>query len=274
MTDFLSPSRLVEFQRCGEAWRRRHLEEDFVPPSLPALVGRSVREAALTCLRRKKEQGAPPTPEEAADLAAEAYGRGLLQGVHLAPEDVSSAPALIGEGKDNAVALAGLFCRELLPSLSPLLAGEKVLLDLGLPLPVAVTLDCCTTEGALHGLATASRKWNADRAHASPAPALWPAALGKAAGMAPSRMAFDVLVSTRTPALQSVETTRSASDLALVLRQFRLMIASVGAGIFPPAAPESRQCSPRWCGYFYTCPHVPAPRRSLPPSFSARAFPG
>ena len=173
MTDYLSPSRLVEFQRCGEAWRRRHLEEDFVPPAIPALVGRSVREAALTCLRQKKD-GGTPTPEEAADLAAGAYGRGLLQGVHLAPEDVSSAPALIGEGKDNAVALAGLFCRELLPALSPLLAGEKVVLDLGLPLPVAVTLDCCTTEGVLHGLATASRRWSAERAHVSPAPALWP----------------------------------------------------------------------------------------------------
>lgn len=270
MSECLSPSQLVEFQRCGEAWRRRHLEEEFVPPGIAVVVGRSVREAAFACLLHKKKHGEAPAPEEVADLAADAYARGLEQGVHLAPEDVSSAPKLLAEGKDNAVALSLLFRQELAPALSPLLVREKVELDLGLPLPVAVTLDCCTTEGALHAFASASRRWNTERAHGSPAPALWPEALRRAAGIRPSNMVFDVLVAARTPALQQVETARSAEDLARVLRQFRLMVASIAAGIFPPAAPESHICSPRWCGYFYSCPHVPAPRKAFP-AFSARA---
>ena len=270
MTDYLSPSQLVEFQRCGEAWRRRHLEEDFVPPGIAAVTGRSVRETALACLRRR-QQGETPGPEETADLAADAYRRGLARGVHLAPEELSCAAALLGKGRDNAVSLALLFRRALLPALSPLLVEEKVELDLALPLPVRVTLDCCTATGEVHAFSSASRRWNPDKAHAAPGPALWPAALDKAAGIRPARMVFNVLIAAGTPALQRVETTRHAGDLAPVLRQFRLMIASINAGIFPPAAPESWHCSPRWCGYFYSCPHIPAARKALSPAFSARS---
>ena len=53
MTDYLSASQLVMFQRCAEQWRRRFLEEDFAPPAIPVLVGRTVREVALAALRRK-----------------------------------------------------------------------------------------------------------------------------------------------------------------------------------------------------------------------------
>ena len=162
MTDCLSPSQLVEFQRCGEAWRRRHLEEDFVPPGIAAVTGRSVRETALACLRRR-QQGETPGPEETADLAADAYRRGLARGVHLAPEELSCAAALLGKGRDNAVSLALLFRRALLPALSPLLVEEKVELDLALPLPVRVTLDCCTATGEVHAFSSASRRWNPER---------------------------------------------------------------------------------------------------------------
>ena len=81
------------FQRCAEQWRRRFLEEDFAPPAIPVLVGRTVREVALAALRRKLDADAFPSPEELADLAADAFNRRAAEGVYVAPEELSSVRA-------------------------------------------------------------------------------------------------------------------------------------------------------------------------------------
>ena len=264
MIDHLSASQLVMFQRCAEQWRRRFLEEDFAPPAIPVLVGRTVREVALAALRRKLDADAFPTPEELADLAADAFNRRAADGVYVAPEELSSVRASLAEAKNAALALVALFRAELVPQLDPVLADERVALDLGLPMPVAVDLHCLNRNGEAHHIATASKRWNPDRAHASPDPALRREALRQRSGAAPASLICDVLVSSRTPALQRIETSRAPGDLLAVIRAFRFMLNAIDAGIFPPAPPESWICSPRWCPYFYSCSHVPARRKILP----------
>ena len=76
-------------------------------------------------------------------------------------------------------------------------------------------------------------------------------------------MFFDVLVGTKTPGLQSLSTRRDEQDTAILVRKFQIMCASLNAGIFPPAQPDHWCCSPKFCGYWYTCPHIPAHRKTL-----------
>lgn len=264
MTDHLSASQLVMFQRCAEQWRRRFIEQDVLPPALPLLMGQVVRGALLLDLHRKLDSGSDLAPEELQDAAADLYARRLSEGVYFAPEDLSSARAAMAAGKDTVLALVDLFRSRLAPGIFPALADARIMLDFGLAMPVSVAVDCLTLNGELRHFATASRRWNASRVHASPDPALRCEAVRRLTGSAPERLLVDVLVGTATPAVQSLETSRTPGDLIRVVRAFRLMLASVSAGIFPPAAPESPLCSPRWCGYFYTCPHVPAARKMLP----------
>ena len=264
MADHVSASQLVMFQRCAEQWRRRFIEREFMPPALPVRIGQAVREAVLLCLHRRLDTGTGLPPEDLLDAAADIYMRRLSEGVYFAPEDLSSARAAMASGKDTVLALTSLFRRELAPALFPALVEGRALLDLGLAVPVSVSVDCLTVSGEARHFATASRRWNADRIHAAPDPALRREAVRRLTGNAPERLLVDVLVGARTPVIQSLETSRAPGDLMKVIRAFRLMLASVSAGIFPPAAPESPLCSPRWCCCFYTCPYVPAHRRVLP----------
>lgn len=264
MIDHLSASQLTLFQRCAEHWRRRHIENERLPLTIPAHVGRAVRETVLLSLRHRMDTGLPMTPEHLRDVAVDAYARSLKNGVYVAPEELSSARAALADGRNSVATLAELFRRELSPRLRPADVDRRVLLDLGLPLPVLVTLDCITPEGDLQQVATASRRWSADRLNGSPAHALRREALRRHGGTPAARLFVNVLVDSKTPALQILEAPHSPEELAVVLRRFRLMLSSVAAGIFPPAAPESWICTPRWCGYFYSCPHVPGYRKALP----------
>lgn len=264
MQDVLSPSQLVMFQRCGERWRRRYLEEELTPPGLSLHVGRAVREAAEACLRHRQASGEVMAEQDALDVAAAAYAASLEEGVHHAPEDEADAAHAEEEGRNTVLTLTSLFVKELAPTLDPVLTAPSVTLDLGLELPVAVTLGCVTADGAARRLSTASRRWSAERAHGAPEAALWPEAVRALTGKAPTSLVFDVLVHTKTPALQSIETERTAEDLEAVVRQFSLMLASIRAGIFPPAAPDTWSCTPRWCPYFHSCAHVSARRKALP----------
>ena len=264
MTVSLSASQLTMFQRCAEQWRRRHLEEELLPPTLPVHTGRAVREAVHLALRRRMETGLPMPPEDVADAAATAYARSLRGGVYMPPDDLPSARAALAAGRDTVVALTALFCRELAPKLRPALAGHRVELDLGLALPVAVTIDCLTVDGELHHLPTASRRWSTERLHGSAVVVLAREAVRRRErGLCPPGF-VDVLVGARTPVLQTLKAPCSPDEIVVLTRKFRLMLTAVQAGIFPPAAPESWNCSPRWCGYFYSCPHVPAFRKRLP----------
>lgn len=264
MLDYLSASRLTLFQRCAEHWRRRYLEEERLPLTIPAHIGRAVRETVLLSLQHRRDTGLPMPPEQLRDAAIDAYARSLKNGVYVAPEDLSSARAALADGRDTVIALTGLFRRELSPLLRPADVDCRVQLDLGLPLPVLVTLDCITPEGDLHQTATASRRWSMERLHGSPDHALRREAARLHGSPPAAKLIVNVLVASKTPVLQVLEAPRSPEELTVVIRRFRLMLASVAAGIFPPAAPENWLCSPRWCGYFYSCPHVPDHRRTLP----------
>jgi len=47
-------------------------------------------------------------------------------------------------------------------------------------------------------------------------------------------------------------------DRVALLHRINAMIAGVKAGTFLPAAPGVWACSPKFCGYWHTCPFVNA----------------
>jgi hypothetical protein len=199
------------------------------------------------------------------DAAADAYVKALQDGVFFSPEEAPGAKNAMSEGKDTAVALAGLFRRELAPQIQPALVEEKVTVDLpGVDIPIITILDCYTQDKALRDLKTSGKKWAEDKAHGSHQPTAYREAIKAATGEYLAALRFDVLVSTKTPSLQTLSTTRTAEDLKILTSQFNIMIASLRAGIFPPAQPDHWVCSMKWCGYFFTCPHIPAHRKTLP----------
>lgn len=171
----------------------------------------------------------------------------------------------MAQGKDTAIKLACLYRRELAPTFKPIWVEEKIYLDLPeVDLPIVTILDLYTEDKCLRDLKTASKKWTEDKAHSSDQPTAYREAIKQRSGEYPQSISFDVLVSSKTPALQCIPTTRNDDDLAVLARKFQRMLLAIRAGIFLPAEPCAWICSPKFCGYWFTCPYVPPHRKTLP----------
>lgn len=264
MIDHLSVSQLDMFTRCGEQWRRRYIDGEIIPPGIAARVGTGVHKAAELNFREKMESGEDLPLDVIQDAAAEAYAAALQNGVFFAPDEVDGAHIAMAEGKDTAVSLATVFWNELAPTINPAFVEQRVTLELGLSLPVVTVIDLYTQRRELRDLKTSGRRWTDAKARTSPQPTLYREAIRALTDEYPERIVFDVLVQGRNPELQKIETVRDADDLRVLIRQFEIMLMSVQAGIFPPAQPDSWNCSPRWCGYFYSCPYIAAHRKIIP----------
>ena len=265
MISHLSVSQLTTFQRCGEQWRRRYIEREVIPPGIAARVGTGVHKAAETNFLAKMESGADMPLDAVQDAAAEAYDKALRDGVFFAPDEAPGAKRAMAEGKNTAVSLATLFRNDLAPTITPLLVEHKVLIDLpGVDLPVMAILDLYTVDKVLRDLKTSGKRWTEDKAHTSPQPTTYREGVKEATGEYPESIKFDVLVNNKTPVLQTIETVRTDDDLRILSAQFELMLLSIRAGIFHPAERDSWACSMKYCGYYFTCPHIPAHRKVLP----------
>lgn len=265
MLEHLSVSQLDMFFRCGEQYRRRYLEGEKIPPGISARIGTGVHKAAEVNSIAKIRTGEDMPLDSVQDCAAEAYDKALREGVFFAPDEVSGARKAMAEGKDSAVALATLYRKELAPTLNPKFVEEKIYLDLEtVPLPVLTVLDLYTEDEALHDLKTSSKKWTDDKARSSNQPTAYREAIRQATGSYPQEILFDVLVNNKKPILQTLSTNRTQADTIILAKKFNLMLAAIKAGIFHPAEAGSWACSPKFCGYWFTCPYIPEHKKVLP----------
>ena len=259
----LSVTQLQMFQRCGEQYRRRYIEGEVIPPGIAARIGTGVHKAAEMNYRGKTNTGQDMPLDAFQDAAADAYHRAIRDGVFFSPDEVAGAKIALAEGKDTVVSLAGLYRREVAPDVMPVIVEEKITIDLpGVDLPVVTVLDLYTKGKMLRDLKTSGKKWAEDKAHTSPQPTAYREAVRAVTGEYPAGIRFDVLVSTKTPTLQAIDTSRTDDDTAVLARQFRMMLTALNAGIFLPAEPDAWICSRKWCGYWYSCPYISLHRRN------------
>ena len=254
--EHLSVSSFGMFSRCGEQWRRRYIEGEVIPPGIAAHVGTGVHRAAEACHKHKLETGETMRVSDMADAAATAYDKALRNGVFFAPDEVDGAQKAMAQGKDNAVKLASLYGEQLAPKIDPMLVEERMMLNLpGVDLPIMAIVDLYTQDRALRDLKTAGKSWTQSQADTSAQMTLYREAIKESTGDYPASLGFDVLVNKKTPEVQQLATVRTGDDTELLARGFRTMLKAVNAGVFLPAEPGAWVCSPKWCGYFGSCPY-------------------
>jgi hypothetical protein len=265
MISHYSISQLQTFESCGERYRRRYPEGEIIPPAIPAHIGKGVHKAGEINYTGKLDSGEDMPLDAFKDAAAESYQRNIMEGVFFAPDEVSGAKLALAEGKDKTVALAALYRESVAPQVTPLLVEKKILIDLpGVPLPIMTVLDLYTADKSLRDIKTTSKKWAKGAEDASPQPTAYREAVKAFTGEEPESIQFDVLVSTAVPAYQPLPTKRTDEDTAILARHFVVMHNAITAGIFMPADPGFWGCSPKWCGYFMTCPYISIHRKRLP----------
>src|SRR5262245_66105728 len=108
MTDITwTNSSLSLLERCGEAYRRRYLEGEVMPPSPRMLRGTVVAGVAKVSMLRKLDHAELPSVEEAQDLAATDFETNWRAGVSLNAEERAAGPQVTHDtSKDFAIGLS------------------------------------------------------------------------------------------------------------------------------------------------------------------------
>lgn len=259
-------SSMDTFEKCGEMFRRRHLENEIIPPAIAAHIGTGLHKGAEINHRGKIATGQDEPLSVVQDAARDGYVQGIKEKrAYFPPEDLPSARVAAEAGIDETVSLATLYYQEVAPHIIPVLVEERVEIEVPELIPtISGTVDVVDADNRLIDLKTASRVWPVGRAEHSHQATIYHKLVEAATGRPPAEIKFEILIKGGKGRHQTIRTSRTEADFRALVSRLQIMMRMITAGIFPPASAGAWVCAPRYCGYFYTCPHIPAHKKILP----------
>lgn len=269
----ISPSQLNTFENCGEAYRRRYIEKEIIPPGVAALRGGSVHKGAEMNFEQKIESKVDLPKKDIVDRAvAEFEGRMKSDGLFIDSETLKRGKDIIvGEEKDTTVRLAGLFSDQVAPVYQPTAVEQKITIELPdsprdllgiLDLTATIVADPSRGEGIVDYKTGKKTKSQGDF-DTSAQITLYDLAFRAKRGKAPDFLQVEQLVDLKSGPKRVInQTTRTVADFKPAIARVNAMISGLEKGAFLPANAGAWNCSPKWCGYFGTCQFVNAERRA------------
>jgi len=270
MINFITSSMLNMFQRCPEQFRRRYLEGEIIPPGISARIGTAFHKAAEENHKYKLVHDEDLPKDYLQDLARDTYKKLVEEeGVYLTPEEITEAKKLIAEGLDTTITLTGLYRDKVAPEIQPLLVEKEIFIQINeLSIPLRGTLDLVTKDYLIIDFKTATRKWNQEQVDGLLQPTFyWFMAVAE--GISPYKFVFKILIKKSHPEIQTLETTRNKEALWALIQRAKILIQAIEKGVFPPTNPDNWWCSPKFCGYYATCPYIPPYKKT---KYLARGF--
>lgn len=260
----LSHSQVNMFSNCAEAYRRRYIEKEVIPPGIAALRGRGVHGAAEINHRQKVATGVDLPSSDLVDAAVTAFKETQQrEGYSLTQEERGEgAENVIGKAIDSTVRLTVLYADEVAPSIDPELVEAKVRIELPeSPYDMLGVLDVATKDGRIKDLKTAAKSKNQAEADNSLQLTWYDMTYQAATGREATGLDLEVLVDLKTPKHQRLTTARTRRDFEVLVSRVNATIDAIKAGVFPPANPGAWNCSAKWCGYYSTCRYVNSERK-------------
>ena len=109
MIDAIHQSMVGMWLRCGEQFRRRYIENEILPPGIPARRGSAFHKSADTNHKQKISTGEDLPLGDLKDCASDEYKRLIRdEGVFIRPEKLPEKNALLNEVIIKVLARLGL----------------------------------------------------------------------------------------------------------------------------------------------------------------------
>lgn len=261
----ISPSAVDMYLRCGEQYRRRYMLGERLPPGVALIKGSAVHRAAEINYRQKITTHADLSVRDMQEAAAEHVQATVKSdGLMLAPDEATRGASRIeGEIIDRAVALTTEFADRVAPTVMPILVEQFVTVELPNHTHNLVgRLDVADVADKIRDLKTSGRRKTQDEIDRSDQLTFYGIAFERLTGREPAGVVLDVLLDQKRTDVQRLESARTTKDKQVFLNRLNAVLVGVNRGNFPPAAPGSWTCSPRFCGYWWTCPYVNSERRA------------
>lgn len=250
----ISPSMLGLFCRCQEAFHRRYLEGEIIPPGIAAITGTGMHKAAELNFTQKITSGEDLPLSDMQDAARDGYMEACQKGVFVPKDEEASFRTDLAKGLDRSVQLTKLFAERVAPTIQPVASEQKMqALHPALPVPFLGILDV-RSEHAIHDLKTSSRKWSAGKEDGQLQPPIYRYLVQENLG---TTLPFSFHVVSDKD-VQEIPAVTGQGDIEPIVMRAKALLLSMQTGTFLPAEPGHWMCSPKWCGYFWSCPCVPA----------------
>ncbi len=247
---YLSPSQLETYLRCGEAYRRRYVEGERIAPGIVAVQGTGVHVGAEVNFKQKIVTGSDLPVRDIIDASVDGFDRGLTEGWTVDPEGPS-----VGDARDEVASLATVLAKEVCPEYQPTHVEQTVRIELPGAHDMLGVIDLAA-DGKVIDLKTTSKVWSQKQVDTNPQITFYAAAHRILTGELAQEVVIENLVKTKKPKRVKLTSTRDRGDFSALAARINAVSAGIQAGVFVPAEAGSWMCSPRWCGYYDTCPYV------------------
>lgn len=264
----VSATQLEMVWRCPEQYRRRYVCQEVIPPGIALLEGSAYHAGAETNFRQKIDTHADLPAKDIVETSVAAFDAKVAGGYILSDEEAGRGDRIIlGEAKDEVVKLAKAHAELQAPDYQPVAVehATRIIFPTATHDLLGIT-DLRDDHGKVVDLKTAARKKPQSDADTSTQLTIYAAAYQIDTGRAPSEVRLDIVTKTKTAARQVLTSDRTAADYKTLIARVNATLQTIAAltekGVEPwgPASPGSWACSPKFCGYFRTCPHVNSER--------------
>lgn len=250
MIRHISPSMLGLYCNCQEAFRRRYLEGEKIPPAIAMAVGTGVHKAAEINHKQKIESGVDMRLDELQDAAADGFKNAIEESGVYFTGTRQELYSELGKGSDMSVKMAGLYGKQIAPKIKPVAAELKLeAYHDQLPVPFLGIVDVINQGRIVADLKTANKKWRAGKERESLQPAIYKFLLRQNYGF---DYGFDFHVMAYNGDVQHIE-MRDREPIGYVVNIAKAMLNSCKSGVFAPAVPGHWLCTNKYCGYYGTC---------------------
>lgn len=250
--EHLSYSQLSSFLRCGEAYRRRYIEGEIIPPGIALIKGSSVHRGIEYNGRQKIETKLDLKKSDIVDYTVNEY-EARTTNEEIKIDKGEKKADIIGAGKDSVVSLAGLYADEVSPTIQPVEVEKEIDIDFS-GIKIKSIIDCIDENGNVRDFKTAGRSKNQKEVDESLQLAIYSLAYEAAFNKLPLYLILDVLVDTKKPKYQNLFISPPNGVLRQVNYTVQAVHNAIQKGVFLPAAEGSWSCSEKFCGYWETCP--------------------
>jgi len=247
--------------RCGEQLRRRHIEEEIIPPSIAAGRGTGVHKANQVNLQHKVKAKEDLPLSDLQDAARDGYVYAFRNGVYLPKDEQSEKKTLLNRGLNDTIRCTRVYREEVAHTIQPISIEEPFEINVGLELPLAGRMDY-QEQPIVGDIKTTTTKWQEGRIQKEIQVPFYSFTHEQQKGVRP-KFIYHVLIArsnregkATSEAYQPLEYTCTEADYRALFAKIYLFIKMLKTGTFPPANPTSWWCDPKWCGYWSTCPYI------------------
>ena len=248
---------------CMEAFRRRYMENEIIPPGVALIVGTGTHASVEKNLSAKIHTGSLLPLEAVKDAARDGVNNAWEQGVKLDDEEAERGiKAVKGDAVDKAVRLATLHAKDKAPTLNPTHVERKWSLELpGYDIELVGRIDVQEGLVSIRDTKTSGKTPSEDVAEKSVQLKAYSAAVWKIDGALPQFAVLDYLIDTKTPTAKTFSMVPTTEDTRAMLNRVETVVLAMQKGVFTPVEPTHWCCSAKWCGYFSTCRYVRQPKQ-------------